>query len=93
MKQKRSKLLQFVWGNITMALDYVTCTKNLVEFGWMRGSWDVRADSQTNRQTDRQTNMLITVPRSRTDGGRLMKRVDIRPIPPATIPAPMKTVE
>ena len=22
MKQKRSKLLQFVWGNITMALDY-----------------------------------------------------------------------
>jgi len=21
MKQKRSKLLQFVWGNITMALD------------------------------------------------------------------------
>jgi len=23
MKQKRSKLLQFVWGNITMALDYL----------------------------------------------------------------------
>jgi len=22
MKQKRSKLLQFVWGNITMFLDY-----------------------------------------------------------------------
>jgi len=22
MKQKRSKLLQFVWGNTTMALDY-----------------------------------------------------------------------
>jgi len=26
MKQKRSKLLQFVWGNITMALDYLAST-------------------------------------------------------------------
>jgi len=33
MKQKRSKLLQFVWGNITMALDYYTqsqCSRNAV---------------------------------------------------------------
>jgi len=33
MKQKRSKLLQFVWGNITMALDYVTDLESSVPPG------------------------------------------------------------
>jgi len=43
MKQKRSKLLQFVWGNITMALDYLwKCTFNgLTLLVWCQGGCPV----------------------------------------------------